>query len=371
MRYLLLSSGLIWTLSISTLSAPPPVDLADLLKEILRDTDVPAMAGAVVIKDDIVAAGASGLRKAGDPAEVTLEDKFHIGSNTKAMTATLAAILVRKGLINWDTTVAESFDDLRIDPGFRSVTLEQLLSNTGGCPKDMPREDWRKLFTLRGALPRQRTALAKMILTKEPAYPPGEDYKYSNAGFALGGAMLERAARTSYEDLMKEHLFAALGMESAGFRAPGRNGKVDQPYGHVLRRGRVVPVDPEPRGDNPNAIAPAGLVHCNILDLAKFARAHLGHGPEGFLTPAELANLHKPRSRKEQPYALGWIVTERQWSKGPALTHVGSNTMWYCVIWIAPNRNLAVVTASNSGSDEGFTVCDKAVAALLKRFLPD
>ena len=162
------------------------------------------LVAAAVVNDEIVAVGATGIRKLGDKAKVTIDDKFHIGSNTKSMTATLAAIMVREKKIKWDTTVEESFPRLRkIDPEFAQATLEQLLSNTGGCPKDLPKAEWASLYDLRGALPRHREALAKIVLTEKPAYQPGQGYEYSNAGFAIGGAMLERAAKVTLDLLQR------------------------------------------------------------------------------------------------------------------------------------------------------------------------
>jgi CubicO group peptidase (beta-lactamase class C family) len=220
-------------------------------------------------------------------------------------------------------------------------------------------------------LPKHRLELARMILSEKPSYLPGTGYEYSNAGFSIGGAMLERASREEYEKLLAEHLFKPLGMDSAGFRAPGRNRKVEQPYGHRRdpKSGEQIAIDPEPRGDNPDAMAPAGLVHCSIVDLAKYARAHLGHGPAGFLSEEELANLHRPRHEGDKPYALGWSVLDQPWTNGPALMHIGSNTMWFSVIWIVPGRDFAAVTGSNTGEQEGFAKCDEAVRLLAERFL--
>ncbi len=354
------------------LPAAPRADISEQLARILAGSKVPALAAAAVVKDEIVAAGATGVRKAGRKTVVTVEDKFHIGSNTKSMTATLAAILVREKKIGWDTTIDESFRGMKIHPEFSKTTLEQLLSNTGGFPRDVPAKDWTRLWQLKGPPVRHREGLAKIALAWEPAYPPGKGYQYSNTGFALGGAMLERAARKSYEDLLTKYVFKPLQMSSAGFRAPGKNGSLTQPLGHRPdpKSGELTPIDPEPSGDNPNAIAPAGLVHCSIIDHARYARAHLGHGPRGFLTTRELEFLHRPR-RQGESYALGWGVDTKPWAQGPALNHTGSNTMWFSVIWLAPNRDFAAVAACNSGAQEGFQKCDQAVQLLIKLYLQE
>lgn len=342
--------------------ADKPIDISQQLDSFLIDPRVPSLAAAAVLEGKIVAIGAAGLRKLDDTAHVTLDDKYHLGSCTKSMTATLAAILVKDGIVDWHTTVGESFPDIEIHPDFKDADLEMLLSHTAGCPGNIVnRPIWLKLLQAQGTPGEQRVVLVKGILKEPPEYQPGEGYNYSNAGVSIADAMLEKAAGKPYEQLMQELLFEPLGMNTAGFRAPATPGKVDQPYGH-----RPDPVPPEPFGDNPRALAPAGAVHCSIEDFAKYARFQLGDGPEGILDKAELANLHTPR---KENYAMGWIAAKRNWGGGTVFNHVGSNTMWYAVIWLAPEKDFAVVAASNTGLQEGFLACDNAVSMLIRRFL--
>jgi CubicO group peptidase (beta-lactamase class C family) len=92
-----------------------------------------------VVRDgQIIASGAVGIRRAGAEIPVTINDRFHLDSDTKAMTALLAAMLVDEGKLRWDSTVAQVFPELapNMNPGLRGVTLEQLLSHTSGLPSD-------------------------------------------------------------------------------------------------------------------------------------------------------------------------------------------------------------------------------------------
>jgi CubicO group peptidase (beta-lactamase class C family) len=67
-------------------------------------------------------------------------------------------------------------------------------------------------------------------------------------------------------------------------------------------------------------------------------------------------------------YALGWIVLQRPWAKGRTLMHNGSNTMFYVVVWLAPEENCAVVVASNIGVDEAIQGCDEAAGKLISQY---
>jgi CubicO group peptidase (beta-lactamase class C family) len=341
-------------------------DVSADLAPLIEGKPVPGLVAAAVLDSKIIATGATGIRKLGDPAKVTVADKFHLGSCTKSMTATLGAMLVADGKIKWDATAAEIFPHMAINEGFRKATLREFLSNSAGAPGDVPPALWNDLSLNKVDEAHQRRQLVEGILKSPPAYPPGGGWAYSNAGFSIGGAMLEKVTGQPYDRLLRERLFKPLGMTSSGFGPAATNGKTDQPYGHHLVDGKLVAVDPFPAGDNPSAITPAGRVHASIEDFARFANFHLGKS-KGPLKPEQIAFLHEvvPSSKD---YAMGWIRTERPWAGGVALTHNGTNTMFYAVMWLAPEKNFAVVAACNSG--EGADVCDAAVSMLIQKYAP-
>ena len=336
------------------------MDVSDDIAELLKGSDVPSMAIAVVEHGEVVATGAWGIRKVGKKTEVTIEDKYHLGSCGKSMTATLGAILIEEGKLKWDTTVEDVFKKVKIDEGYQGVTFEQLVTNTGGAPDDIEPVLWGELWDARGSERRQRMKLVKGILEEPPAYKPGSKEVYSNAGFSIAGAMLEELLNQSYEDLLVEKLFKPLGMESAGFRAPAKRGKVDQPYGHVKENGEVTPVDPEPRGDNPVAVAPAGTMHCSVGDYAKYALMHLGSGKQ-LVTKETLDFLHTPPEGEN--YAKGWIVM-----RNGVLAHEGTNTMFHAIIVLSPRNEFGVVAVCNFGGDDGSTKCNEAVNLMVEKF---
>lgn len=357
--------GLILT---SCLIAAPADVSADLAK-FTKDGKVPGLVAAAVLDGKVIATGATGIRKYGDKTKVTVEDKFHIGSCTKSMTGSLAAMLVADGKIKWSTTVEEIFPKLKIHPDFKSATLLQLCSNTGGAPHDVPPELWKKTGEDRDkSESTQRTNLVRAILTAPPAYPPGSQNVYSNSGFTIAGAMLEKVSGLSYEELIRTRLFKPLKMDSAGFGAPATPGKTDQPYGHVLQDGEPFPIPAGLGADNPPAITPAGRVHLSILDFAKYANLHLGTAEKPPLTDESLKFLHTivPPSKD---YAIGWSSVQRPWAGGTALNHNGTNTMNFAVIWLAPDKKFGAVAACNIDSGLGSKACDDAVSFLIEKFL--
>ena len=91
-----------------------------------REKDhLPAVAALVQIDGKLVAEGALGVRALGHPETVTIDDRWHIGSDTKAFTATLIARLVEQGVMRFDDTLAASFPAFAeaMDPAYRNVTM--------------------------------------------------------------------------------------------------------------------------------------------------------------------------------------------------------------------------------------------------------
>ncbi|HEX4263050.1 MAG TPA: serine hydrolase domain-containing protein [Verrucomicrobiae bacterium] len=342
------------------------------LEAIRKKHDLPALAVVVAKNGRICDRAAVGVRKLGDPAPVTTNDVFHIGSCTKSMTATLAAMFIEQGKLHWDTTIAEVFPELKgtMNKQYQGVTVEQLLHHRGGVPGEPPPTAWKRAWEKKGTPTQQRREFIEAVLAQPPAAAPGTKMIYSNQGYAIVGAMLEKITSRDYESLITEKLFKPLHMDSAGFGPPGTPNEVDQPWGHQHKLLGTVAV----QSDNPPAIAPAGRVHCSLDDLARFAMLHLGHGTNGLLKPETLARLHASPSgvkstNEWENYACGWIVLDRDWAGGTALMHNGSNTMWYIVMWLAPEKNFVVIAATNVAGNDAETGCDDACVLMIDKWL--
>ncbi|HLH54315.1 MAG TPA: serine hydrolase domain-containing protein [Verrucomicrobiae bacterium] len=345
---------------------PTAADTATILEDIRRKHDFPGLA-VIVIKDGKVCdLAAVGVRKLGDPIRMTTNDLFHIGSCTKSMTATLAAEIVEEGKLRFDSTVSQIFPELRghMDRQYEAVTLLQLLQHRAGVPEVPPPSAWQRAWEQHGEPRQQRYEFIKAVLALPPQAAPGTKFIYSNQGYAIAGAMLERVAGLPWEQLITDRLFRPLHMDSAGFGPPGTTGKTDQPLGHRKIGEIVSPL----QSDNPPAIGPAGTVHCSLTDLAKYAVAHLeGERKGGLLKPESFRLLHTPAAQGD--YACGWGVHKRSWAGGIALTHTGSNTLWYLVMWLAPQKDFAVIVATNTGAGDAFKGCDEVAAAMIHAWL--
>ena len=362
-----------FTLGVAALLAQEPAgkDLAAELEGIRAKHDVPALGAALVTIDGLQGVWTSGTRTMEGEERVTDDDLWHLGSCTKAMTATLIALLVARGDLAWETPLDKLLPSIATEmhADFRALTLVELLGHRAGLPANPAQQIFAEVAEL--ALVEQRAALALEVLAAGPVHPPRGAFLYSNTGFILAGHVAEVATKKSWEELMQELLFGPLGMTSAGFGAPGSAGRCDQPRGHT---GDGEPVEPGPEADNPPALGPAGTVHASLADWAKFLQLHL-RGMRGdvqvgelTLTRATFTRLHTPLAGPGAKYGYGWVVDTRPWAGGDGTTwwHNGSNTMWYCVTWIGPGHGLAALATTNMFTPESQIAADEAVQLMLR-----
>ncbi len=94
--------------------------------------------------------------------------------------------------------------------------------------------------------------------------------------------------------------------------------------------------------DNPRVMGPAGRIHCTIPDWAGFIQDQLRgeRGEPALLRPETYHKLHTAPFGGD--YAPGWLVAQRDWADGKALTHAGDNPMNFTNVWVAPKRDFAL-----------------------------
>jgi CubicO group peptidase (beta-lactamase class C family) len=210
-----------------------------------------------------------------------------------------------------------------------------------------------------------REQIIPEILAKAP---PGvhRSYLYSNLGYMVVGAALELRTGRDYEELLRTEIWTPLGIKSGGFGPPGLKDALDQPLGHVYsgNEARALPVGPS--ADNPPSLGPAGTVHMSLSDWALFLGAHLAgaKGEHPLLEAATWKRLQTPAEGKS--YAAGWGVAERGWAKGTTLSHTGCNTLWFAVVWMAPELGRGYMAVGNIADAKMGQRLDQVVSRLIK-----
>lgn len=321
--------------------------------------------GVMVMRDgEVIASAVAGERKHRSGVHPTDQDKWHIGSITKSVTATMIARMVERGELNWDTTIGDVLgDSFDVSESWRSITIAQLLTHTSGAPSSF-RPPFSYLFRTyhEGAeLSEARRTLVEKFIKKNPITPAGSQFAYSNGGFLIAGVMAEKLTGLSWEDLIRREIFAPLDLKTGGFGHPqDPKNELGQPKGHKKRLGFMHTTDDDPV----NLIGPAGSIHMSMEDLLKYANDHLlGEAGGGKLLKAETyQKLHTPVLDN---YAFGWVISStEEWANGPVIWHNGSNGYWYALLAIVPSSNTVIAITSNDGrlasaSDMGWPLLEK------------
>jgi CubicO group peptidase (beta-lactamase class C family) len=341
------------------------IDLSAQLEQLRAEAGVPALAAVVIDGERTLAQGVAGVRRRGAEPRASLDDAFHLGSDTKAVTAFVAARLVDAGVITWDTTIADALPELRkgMHAELRTATLEQLLQHRAGIAASFDDAPVRERLRDRDVV-EQRRIVATAVLAKAPARAPGLAFEYSNIGYLVAGAMLEARTGKSWEALVREHVLEPMALRSCGFGATATMDAPDGVWGHAGKAPEYLAL----AIDNPAYLGPAGTLHCSLPDWAVFVRSQLLRDPKLLLADT-WTRLQRPLAIGERGgYAMGWAVTAVPWANGIVLTHDGSNTMNYVSAMLLVDRGVAVLVACNAGDEVAQRTVVTTTVALAKRF---
>ncbi len=320
---------------------------------------IPALGFAVLSADSVFEMHMLGYRKAGDNTPVQLEDKFRIGSNTKAITGMLAALLVKEGKLGWDTPFFSLFPELKAcsKKVYHDMTLLQLLTFRNPMipytySNAQPRED-----QFRGDPAAQRYQFTAWLL-QQPPNPSTDELKLSNAGFIAAGLMLEKASGKTYEQLVKA-LGRKIGAEF-GFGSPNAT-DASQPWGHNSR------LEPEPPSRNIKLewLQAAGNIHVSLPDYTKFMQWQLKglQGKARELRGEEFAFLHYGLPR----FAVGWF-----WEKDATGRYVSTNTgnpgTFITEVFVMKDLNRAVIFFTNAQTENTYKGLKVLLEAVKKQY---
>ncbi len=261
---------------------------------------VPELAYAVVSSDKVYELNVLGYKRVNTQRAAELNDKFRIGSNTKAITGFIAALLVKEGKIKWDTKFFDLFPEFKAtsDPAHYNLTLLNLLSfrtklYSYTYTYEKPEQ---KDFT--GDEVQQRYQFTKWFL-QQPAITDTAGIQFSNLGYVAAGLMMEKVSGKSYKQLVND-----LGKKLHIDFNFGQPNSLDslQPWGH--NKDMV----PEPPGDSYklNWLLPAGNINMSLPDYVKFIQLQLQglKGESTLLTATEFHFLFFGLPG----YAVGWFT---------------------------------------------------------------
>lgn len=313
-----------------------PTEIAKRLDAAITGPTLDQFWGAALVARDgevLLAKGHGLANQDGRPIDRT--SLFELASVTKPFTAMLVMRLDRAGALSIDDPISRHLPDVPADK--RGITIRHLLSHTSGLgpPADRPSEDTRE-------------AAERMYLAAPLGAPPGTKYEYSNVGYMLLAAIVERATGKPFEDALREHVLAPAGMRSAGMC-----GERCVDRGRAVARARSSPqgasdmIADEGAVDWPYpdrwAYVGCGGVVASLDDLLAFDRALRG---DVLLDAARRAALFTPGAGG---YALGWQV-----SSGPlgrVAEHTGGVAGFRTIVRRWLDRDQLVIVLTNEHND--------------------
>jgi CubicO group peptidase (beta-lactamase class C family) len=171
--------------------------------------------GSVLVADNGHVVLSKGYGKANFEWDIpnTADTKFRLGSITKQFTSMLVMQLVAEGKIKLEAPVTTYLPDYRKDTGSR-ITVRHLLNHTSGLPNYT---SFPAFFENNGRNPFDVDTFVKQFASGDLEFEPGSKFAYSNSGYFLLGAILEKVAAKPYEQLLKERIFGPLGMTDSGY----------------------------------------------------------------------------------------------------------------------------------------------------------
>ena len=318
------------------------------VEKIRQEWGIPGCAVAIVKDGKVVFARGFGCRDVENKLPVTADTLFAIGSNTKTFTATILGILVDQGKMAWEKPVQRYLPGFRLqDPvASRLMTPVDLLTHRSG----LPRHDtvWYKSST-------SRQELINRLAYLEPSASFRSTFQYNNLMFVAAGYMAGKIAGTSWEELVRQHIFAPLGMKTSNFSVNDSQKAADFSFPYSERDGKVVKI-PFRILDN---AGPAGSINSSVNEMANWLLLNLNKGKfrgKQVISAKNLQKLHSPQiigrstlGRDDEIlyslYGMGWGIMI--YRGNPIIAHSGGIDGFISWMAFLPKYNAGIVILTN------------------------
>ena len=354
------------------LTNPPPLTRADLepwldgvMTYSLARGNV-AGAVVVVVKDDQVLfeKGYGYADVAAKTPVSPISTLFRTGSTGKLFTWTAIMQLVEQHRIDLDRDVND-YLDFKIPPAFgKPITLRELMQHTPGF------EDHAKHLFVDNV--RYQLSLDRFLKQNIPTriFPPGTVPAYSNYGATLAGYIVQRVSGEPYDQYIRRHIFAPLGMEHSTEQQPLPASLVgDMSKGYNEASGAPVPFELV-------NVGPAGGASNSGDDMGRFMRAQLNNGRLGsaqILQPATAELMHRQSFQAIPPlpgFALGFYHDDR--NGHDIIAHEGDTNVFHSNLELILDQHVGVFISVNSlGKDAAGKIIRNAVFdEFVSRYFP-
>lgn len=334
--------------------------LCEFVVENMGKKGVPGVAIGVLHGDEVHTAG-FGVTNIEHPLDVTDKTLFQIGSITKTFTGTVLMRLAELGKLDLDATVRTYIPEFRLadETAASRATIRHLLTHMGGWVGDF----FHDTGSGADALPKYVADMADL----EQLAPINTVWSYNNSGFYLAGCIIEVVTEKRYEAVVEELVLEPLEMSNSFF-APGDVITHRIAVGHNLGDEGPTVARPWPL---PRAAWPAGGITCDVQDLLRYARFHLGNGKTNngqyLLATESIAAMQSIQTRVwgDESWGLTWSLKSVNGTK--IVGHGGGTVGQVSLLALVPEHDFAIAVFTNANS--GGLITDDVANWVLREYL--
>jgi len=333
-----------------------PAELDRYIEKALVDGQIPGLAIAVVRNDSVLITRGYGVRELGKAGRVDENTVFDIASLAKSFTAAAVAVLVDRGVLQWDDPVRKYLPNLVLpnDELTTHATIRDFLSHRTGL------DAVNMMWVL--------TAVDRVEVLRRMRYVPvrsplRQAMIYSNIGYTVAGETAAAAAGTSFEALLRDLVIRPVGLTSTTWSYEQAARMPNVAVAHAILRGTQQPVRRETQR---HSTAPAGAVQSTVTDIARWMRLHLNNGVldgKRYVSDSSMRAMHTiqvnipttPAMRAARlvedtlvGYGMGWQVMN--YRGHPLLWHTGNGNGQIAYMALLPRDRLGVVVLVNTWS---------------------
>ncbi len=348
----------------------PPRDYSEVTARLTRfiqhemaDKELPAFSIALVDDQEIVWAQGFGYADPEKKIPATAETVYRIGSVSKLFTDIGVMQLAERGELNLDAPVRTYLPEFHPeDPFHKEITLRELMSHRAGLLREPPVGNY-----FDSSDPSLAATIASLNQTKL-VYPPGTRTKYSNAGVAVVGYVLEKHSRQPFATYLQHAVLDPMGLEDSAFGPkPALLQKLAKAYMWSYD-GKEFAAPTFELG-----MAPAGCMYSTVTDLGRFLSVlfHGGQGPHGrILKPETLQAMWTPQFAKPGEtagFGIGFRLAKLDGHR--EVGHGGAIYGFATQLAALPDDKLGVVTVTTKDAANAVTnhVAEYALRLMLAR----
>jgi CubicO group peptidase (beta-lactamase class C family) len=321
-----------------------------IVRELMAANPIAALSIAVARGNEILWAEAFGTVDLELDVAATPAHRFRLGSVSKIFTATLAAELAARGVVDLDAPIERYMPDLPNQ--HHATTLRQLLTHRGGIRHYAAKDDSAESP---GPIDRRfyasNTDILAVFINDPLVAKPGERVSYSTFGYTLASIVLETAAKLPFLELVQRDIATPLGLATLGGDAP--MSLVTQRVSGYHPGDNLRKAFPAFQGkwgniaqNNPAYKWAGGGLLASATDVARFGAAHLAPGKLSKAALDTLFTVYTERNDRSPPLGLGWRIDEDA-AKRLRWHHAGGQDGARASLVVYPKEQLSIAFATN------------------------